>query len=141
MENVRIICGMAMLLICVVSDWKTKKIPTVIFMAGIVIAIVLGLLSGKAFELLTGLLPGILLVPVSLATGESIGRGDALTVMMLGGYLSFFVIIEAFFVALVLCGLAGIVSIRKGSWRGRRIIFTPFLLLGAIIVLGGAYAG
>lgn len=79
-----------MLLSGAVQDMRTKTIRADLLLAPGLLAVLLNLAekgTGAVTGMLMGLLPGILLFLLSLASRQAVGRGDALTVSLLGAAL------------------------------------------------------
>ena len=112
-----------------IFDWKYQKIPVWLSAVGGGIGILFCFLQKRPYDSIAlSCVPGIVLLIFSKLTGEVIGYGDGVTVLIMGLYLSFEMVIStgtlAFFIAgIVALGL--LVIFRKG--RTYRIPFLPFL--------------
>lgn len=112
--------------------------------------------SGTAFQGLSGtgaaavfgvclsLVPGLLLIAVSMATEGKVGMGDGIAVCMIGGWTGFWCALISLLGALALVAGLGMMEciIRAMSENGpvmisrnRAVPFIPFLLCGYLIVL------
>lgn len=84
-------------------------------------------------EFMMGMLPGFLLLGISLVTGGALGFGDGLMTLCLGVYLGFWATAETVMAALLLSAAwAGLVLCLKKRKGKDPIAFVPFLLLGDI---------
>ena len=74
------------------------------------------------------MIPGILLLWLSAATGESIGYGDGMAVCVLGLWIGGGMVLKVLAVSFLLAGIGGIICV----FRKKRepMPFIPFLLLG-----------
>lgn len=121
-----------------VSDFRTHTIPgwacPVFAAASGVLHLILKDLSLTGF--LTGLLPGAVLLVLSLVFHASLGTGDGLAVMACGAALGLDRILAAFTAALLLCAaICVILLVRKKVRRSDALPFLPFLTASHIIML------
>ena len=90
--------------------------------------------------ILLSLLPGALMLLLSLITREGIGYGDGLIILAAGPAIGFDDLIMALMTAIVLSGLfSGILLIVKKAKRKTRIAFMPFLAAGCAAVAAMSY--
>ena len=88
-------------------------------------------MTGKtAVDIAVGMAVGILLLGISVLTGEAVGRGDALLLVMTGSFLggrqNAMLLLTAWVASGIWSGI--LLSLRKAGRRSR-IPFVPFLLL------------
>lgn len=140
-NKMRILC-MVVLLICVLFDVHSKKIPAVWIWISIFLCMgyriwEIAKHEGIWYELLIAIIPGILVYIVSQMSRE-IGEGDGLLMIAIGGLFYLKEIIMILCIALVLAGVfsMGYVVIRR-KYRGVKIPFTPFLFLASWMVMTG----
>ena len=89
-----------------------------------------------AVRIFTGMLPGLFLLAVSLASRSSIGTGDGIAVAACGAAIGLSSELASLTAALVLCCAYSIVLlIRKKAGRKDTLPFLPFLTAGHILVL------
>ena len=101
-----------------------------LFLLGFVLDISEGFLF---LEFMMGMLPGFLLLGISLVTGGALGFGDGLMTLCLGVYLGFWATAETVMAAFLLSAAwAGLVLCLKKRKGKDPIAFVPFLLLGDI---------
>lgn len=118
-----------------VYDIKWRKIPvTAIGIFGILS--VLYFAAGRQCTLenaVSCMLPGMLLLLLSLVTKEKVGYGDGAAVLILGFWT------DALFCARAVCigmGISGIYSLYRIARKNKQPIpFLPFLLVAAEVVL------
>lgn len=125
--------------------WDIRKreillLPTLLVLAG---GVIRGIAAASHSELwILALLPGAVLLLLSLATSGKVGFGDGLAVCAAGIWCGFEQILLALFFALLLVpAAAGVLFLRKR--RPKELPFLPFLLAGflcmqAVLRSGGA---
>lgn len=129
-------CGVLIFLAILSSeDIREKKISVKTILIGALPAIICRFIDGQAsgIEISGSLIPGVLLLLLSIMTKESIGKGDGIVVMVLGlwigGQMTFLVVCLAIWAAGI---FAAVCLIRKK--RGL-IPFVPCLLMGTEVLL------
>ena len=75
---------------------------------------------------------GVLFLLVSKMT-EEIGYGDSVAIMILGGYLGFWKVVEVLAAAIFTSGVCSVILAFRG--RVKTMPFFPFLTLGYILML------
>ncbi len=120
-----------------IQDVRTKKISYIWFLVNVPLAILISYISGMGLlDMLYGLLVGGALLALALISGDRIGKGDALVVLVMGIYLGisgcFFSLLLALFLSAIFG--AGLVLFRKKSPKAH-ICFTPFLSMGCVILV------
>lgn len=122
--------------VCAVWDIRERKIPFMWICLTGVLSLVMAVLEEQLLFSALGILPGMILVVMSLITKGGVGMGDAYVCMVTGCFTgmwgSFLVIITGS----LLVSVWGMVNIfiRHLSIK-RSVPFTPFLLLSYIIVI------
>ena len=81
-----------------------------------------------------GLLPGIILLLVSIASGNAVGRGDALVVMALGFATGLSGVLEILFFSWAGAFVLAAVLLVRGK-RNKRFAFVPFVGAGYYLCL------
>lgn len=129
-------CGAIMFLaILSLEDIREKRISVKRVLIGALAAVTCQIIAGQAsgIAVVGSLIPGILLLLLSVMTKESIGKGDGIVVMMLGlwigGQMTFLVVCLAVWAAGI---FATVCLIRK---RRELIPFVPCLLMGMEVLL------
>jgi prepilin signal peptidase PulO-like enzyme (type II secretory pathway) len=91
-------------------------------------------------DILRSLLPGAVMLLLSLITREGIGYGDGLIILAAGPALGFNDLFMALMTAIVLSGFfSGILLVLKKAKRKTRIAFAPFLAVGCAAVTAMSY--
>ena len=127
-----------MLILLSVSDLKSHTIPVlpVLVFAAVMAAVHLTAGDLPAVRIFTGMLPGLFLLAVSLASRSSIGTGDGIAVAACGAAIGLSSELVSLTAALVLCCAYSIVLlIRKKAGRKDTLPFLPFLTAGHILIL------
>lgn len=113
-------------------DMRQKRISLLSVAVFGIAGILYQILYGRGMPLaLLGLIPGLILLLVSKTTGEAMGMGDGLVILVLGLYLGWSGAVEVLLLALFLSAFwAGflLTAIKKG--RNYEFPFAPFVLLG-----------
>ena len=126
------------LILLSISDLKSHTIPVlpVLVFAAVMTAVHLSAGDLPAVRIFTGMLPGLFLLAVSLASRSSIGTGDGIAVAACGAAIGLSSELASLTAALVLCCVYSIVLlIRKKAGRKDALPFLPFLTAGHILVL------
>lgn len=129
-------CGAIMFLgILSLEDIREKRISVKRVLIGALTAVICQLITRQAsgIAIVGSLIPGIVLLLLSVMTKESIGKGDGIVVMMLGlwigGWMTFLVVCLAVWAA----GIFAIVCLMR---KKRELIpFAPCLLMGMEVLL------
>lgn len=129
-------CGILIFLaILSLEDIREKKISVNTILLGAFTAMICRFIGGQTsgIEIAGSLIPGVLLLLLSIMTKESIGKGDGIVVMVLGlwigGQITFLVVCLAVWAA----GMFAVVClIRK---KRELIPFIPCLLMGMEVLL------
>lgn len=129
---------LGMLGFCSIEDVRSKRI-------NIIVALLFGILGVyfhlhlnrlSVFEMIGGVLVGVGLYMISVLSGESIGKGDAVLMVVVGIYMGFWYSLVLLWAASMMVGVAGIFAATiMGKGRKFEIPFTPFLLIVYIIFL------
>lgn len=129
-------CG-ALIFLGILSheDIKEKEISVKAVLIGAFAALVCRFISGQAagMKMISGLLPGIGLMLLSMATKESIGKGDGIVVMALGLWLGGLMTFLTVCLALCTAGIFALIYLLQR--RQELIPFVPCLLIGMEVLL------
>ncbi|MDO4476243.1 MAG: hypothetical protein Q4B59_05615 [Lachnospiraceae bacterium] len=91
-----------------------------------------GQAEGGVFGL-AGLLPGVMLLAVSLVNDRTIGRGDCLLILAFGSWHSLIETVEWLFISFTLCGVCALLLILLRRITPKTTLpFVPFLLAAAL---------
>ena len=121
-----------------IVDFKKKQVSNVLLLIvfGIVIINYVIFRPVTIMGLLGGILIGFFFLGISYITGQKIGAGDGLLVMILGAYLGFEGIGVVLLYALTLSAIwSGLLLMIKKVNRHYSIAFIPFIFIGYIGVL------
>lgn len=129
------------LTLCAFFDIRTKRIPLwILLVFGSMILGITGI-SGTLIHqsLCLQLLPGMVFLLMSLLTGEAVGYGDGIVILLLGVSLGIRLCVSIVFVGLVLCaGVSLLILILKKGSQQTRLPFMPFLLAAwGVLFVGG----
>ncbi len=127
--------GLLFLAVLAVQDIKEKKVAIYKLFISAAMAVVYWFFKGEASwqELLCGVIPGIMLLLLSVVTKENIGYGDGLTVIVLGLWTGIWFTFYVLCVGLMLSGFCAAVYLIKK--KRETIPLIPFLLIGMEVVL------
>ena len=132
-----VIWSMAFLLVCTVTDLKERKVYTLFCLGNLAAVIALMLWNNEKFiNIMLGMVPGIILLGISLIASEAIGRGDAIVVMVIGSALGYTRTVEILTWAFLTClVVAGIGKLKKKITLKSKMPFVPFLMTGECITV------
>lgn len=129
------LAGLLFLTVLTVQDIKEKRISIYKLLIFAVMALIHCIFI-KQFswqEILKCMIPGSILLFLSLITKESIGYGDGMTVMVLGLWTGGQFAFQVLCTGIILSGICAMVYLVKG--KKDTIPFVPFLLAGMEVVL------
>lgn len=134
--------AMAILLGLSVVDCRIRKVPGNILyfcMAGVIVQqLMTKNIDGRLA--VTGGLLGVVFLGISKITGEAIGYGDSLAILILGIYLGIWGVLEVLATAFFFLGVLGVICIVLGKKKKQLAFpFYPFLTAGYLlgVCLGG----
>lgn len=111
-------------------DLRWKRIPRSVLAAGTIFALVCMLIQQKeiGWEFLWTVFPGIVLLFIAWGTRESIGYGDGISVLILGGMMGLRNCIWVLCISLLLLSLSGLfLYVLKKVNRKTKLPYVPFL--------------
>ena len=127
------------ILVCLsVEDVRKRKIPLVILTVGGCMAFLYQLMWGTEdiWEIAAGVGIGVCFLVVGWLTGEKIGYGDGIVIMVLGIYLGIWKLLEVLAGAFFLLAVAGMICLAGMRFsRKQTLPFCPFLTAGYVICL------
>lgn len=127
-----------------IEDLKWKKLHSLpiaaIGIMGIVFSVITGVWLHGGWWL--GWIPGILVLFFAWLTKESIGYGDGLVILSMGGFYSAVELCSVLLLAVTIAGVGALILLvffRKS--RKTQLAFVPFLLCAHLLagVLGGTF--
>lgn len=127
---------MSVLLPSSLTDVKQKSVPWWIIVPGIILSLACSVIFGGFLftKLLTSLIPGIVLLGISVGIKDSIGMADALLSMIIGITTGLKYAICILLAAFMLAALVSLILIVvKKAGRKKKIPFVPFLSAGTIL--------
>lgn len=126
--------AIAGIVLCIQSIWdmKKKKIPLIVSITAGIIGIVLCMfLERELMSIFTALVPGVVCLICGKVSGEAVGYGDGIVLIVMGFYYSLEQLIIICMTAFGTAGIVGIVLLLIFKKRGNyEIPFVPFLLIG-----------
>ena len=122
---------------CAFEDLKHGKIRIALIAAGALAAMACRIISGRlsASELITCLIPGLVLMLISAASSQAIGLGDSFMAAVTGlfaGWGECIILLFTAFGSAVLFS-AALIFMKKKKWKDQ-IIFAPFILAGYVFL-------
>ena len=126
------------LVLCSISDLRSKKISTVLLQVMSFVVVVFALKCGKqtVLDVAGGILIGILFFLVSKYTKEAIGYGDSWLMSLLGIYLGGIHLLEVVVAAFFLACMVSLVGIVWKHWKKTVTLpFVPFLTIAYLVVI------
>lgn len=127
----------AILLITAIQDIRTKTISLWLIVMGMIIVLVYTIYLRVNFLIpIGGILVGVLVVIISIATKGKIGMGDGLILMVTGINLGFWRNLEMFLYSLCIAAIISIILlIFKKVKKKDSLPFVPFILAGYILIV------
>jgi leader peptidase (prepilin peptidase)/N-methyltransferase len=130
------IIAFCFVLICTITDIKTKTI----YWEWLGVFCFVGVLYCLYMErtvpaVMYSVIPGIILVIISVISREAIGKGDGLMVINLGIILGAEKIIGVLMISLIICAVASLIMlVSKKVSKKYEMPFAPFLMLAVVFV-------
>ena len=122
------------LLLCSISDLRTRKISTMLLVIMSLFMVLLSLFFKRqgGGEIVGGVLIGIVFWLISKYSNETIGYGDSIMGIYLGGICMLEIVVTAFF----LTGFVSLMGIVFKKWKNSVTLpFIPFLTVSYLGVL------
>lgn len=135
-EQLRYMMALFMLAYLAMQDIKRKEVSLLVLVISGCAALLFLAVGGylTIIGIAGRILPGILMMTLSLTLKESIGYGDGATILVLGLWTSMNCSIRVTMVAIMLTGVYGM-FLWIGKRRKQRIPFVPFLLVAMEVFL------
>jgi len=117
-------------------DMKTKTIPVAAVVLAMIGSLIYRLCTGTGVpELVTGTVPGVVVLIIAFVTKESIGTGDGLVLCMLGLFCGWRQCLAVFGLALVLSAALAVVLLTcRRVGRKTALPFLPSLFGGYLLI-------
>lgn len=124
------------LLICTITDIRSKKIYLGVVIPVSIICIVLDIITGKLniFELISLIITGVLFITISIISGGQLGLGDVCIYIMTGIGIGSINNIYLIFISFMIAALgAAYLMLVKKKGRKYQMPLTPYVMAGYII--------
>lgn len=133
-RDIILICGLALLAFFDIKHKMIPVVPVIVIGASLLAG---ALLDGEpVLKLVTGLIPGGILLLLAVCTSESIGIGDGLVFCMIGAGCGFTRTITVLGLALVISAVISMVLLCKGKVEKKtELPFLPSVFLGFCLEL------
>ena len=120
-----------------IYDIRTRTVPVPAVAGAAIAVLIFRLYNGITItELAAGLVPGILLLLLSYATGESIGTGDGLVICVLGLYGGLTKLLAVLGMSFILAALlAMVLLVFRRVGRKSELPFLPCLFCAWLLYL------
>ena len=131
-----IILAFVFILVCTLTDFKEKKIYGewlgIFFVLGIIYC---RYLERSAQEIAISMIPGVIVLIVSIVSHEEIGRGDGLMIINMGIMLGIEKNVMLLMISLFVCAIVSLFMIAvKKVGKKYEIPFAPFLMVALVIM-------
>lgn len=127
----------SMLAICSVLDLWKKQIPMIVVLFFGLTGVWYQIGYGKLplWDVISGVMVGVVLYAISMVSGERIGKGDAMMLMSSGLYLGFWKNVTLLWMGSAMAGvLCLVLYLCRKKAKNATVPFAPFLL-GAYLLL------
>ncbi len=135
MESLSLI---GMLGILSVEDIKSHKVRDILVLSFALIGVLMHVIFQRigTFDVIGGMGTGVAVLIISKSTGEKIGIGDGLVLMLTGIFLGFWRNIALIWISTTFLAIyGGIMIMAKKKGKDDRIPFIPFLMAGSLLML------
>lgn len=129
---------MGLLGLCSLEDVKYRRLTVIYILMFGIAGVVLHLFAPvcSIYSMLWGMLLGIVLILISIATRGSLGMGDGILMVVTGVYLGGYGNLQLFLYGLLLSALCSLgLLVLKKKKKKDEIAFVPFLLLSYFFML------
>ena len=124
--------------LCSLEDVKYRRLTVIYILMFGIAGVVLHLFTPvcSIYSMLWGMLLGIVLILISIATRGSLGMGDGILMVVTGVYLGGYGNLQLFLYGLLLSALCSLgLLVLKKKKKKDEIAFVPFLLLSYFFML------
>jgi leader peptidase (prepilin peptidase)/N-methyltransferase len=121
-----------------IEDIRTHKIRDIVVMIFAIIGIFMHVIFQRigTLDVMGGLATGVVIYFISKKTGEKIGVGDALVLMLTGIFIGFWKNILLIWISTTFLTIYGLIMILiKKKTRNDRIPYIPFLLISCLLLI------
>ena len=129
---------LGLLSLCSLEDVKYRRLTVIYILMFGIVGVILHMFAPvcSIYSILWGMLLGIVLILISIATRGSLGLGDGILLVVTGVYLGGYGKLQLFLYGLLLSALCSLgLLVLKRKKRKDEIAFVPFLLLSYFFLL------
>ena len=129
---------LGLLSLCSLEDVKYRRLTVIYILMFGIVGVILHMFAPvcSIYSILWGMLLGIVLILISIATRGSLGLGDGILLVVTGVYLGGYGNLQLFLYGLLLSALCSLgLFVIKRKKRKDEIAFVPFLLLSYFFLL------
>ncbi|MCI9526736.1 MAG: hypothetical protein HFH37_07450 [Lachnospiraceae bacterium] len=129
---------LGLLSLCSLEDVKYRRLTVIYILMFGIVGVILHMFAPvcSIYSILWGMLLGIVLILISIATRGSLGLGDGILLVVTGVYLGGYGNLQLFLYGLLLSALCSLgLLVLKRKKRKDEIAFVPFLLLSYFFLL------
>lgn len=129
-------------ILCAIQDIRMRRIHVLTYLMFALPGSLLSYIGGRTAEdVIVALIPGMLLYIASVATGQSIGKGDALWFLLAGLFCVLKDILFIFSISCFFCAFGALIVFvsHGGNIRRLRGYRLPFMAFVPLPVLMGAF--
>ena len=129
---------LGLLSLCSLEDVKYRRLTVIYILMFGIVGVILNMFAPvcSIYSILWGMLLGIVLILISIATRGSLGLGDGILLVVTGVYLGGYGNLQLFLYGLLLSALCSLgLLVLKRKKRKDEIAFVPFLLLSYFFLL------
>ena len=129
---------LGLLSLCSLEDVKYRRLTVIYILMFGIVGVILHMFAPvcSIYSILWGMLLGIVLILISIATRGSLGLGDGILLVVTGVYLGGYGNLQLFLYGLLLSALCSLgLLVLKRKKRKDEIAFVPFLLLSYFLLL------
>lgn len=140
MWNIKEGAALGVLLVFSYIDIRRRELPAVLLKCCGAAVLVYQLLFCRngIWDILAGAGTGVVFLIISRVTGEKMGYGDSLGIVILGGFLGLWELLEVLTAAFFLLAAGAVITLGiKGMPRRCGLPFFPFLTCGYVVALMG----
>ena len=129
---------LGLLSLCSLEDVKYRRLTVIYILMFGIVGVILHMFAPvcSIYSILWGMLLGIVLILISIATRGSLGLGDGILLVETGLYMGGYGNLQLFMYGLLLSALCSLgLLVLKRKKRKDEIAFVPFLLLSYFFLL------
>lgn len=126
---------LGMLVVCSVEDLRKREMHLLVLLMFGIMGILLHMFyrSKSIYELLGGMLIGVILLVISILSDGKLGKGDGVLMIVTGTYLGFWNNLLLLWCATCMTGVFGLVVYFYKRRTDVELPFAPFVLLACLV--------